>query len=697
MLPVIAASLVVVGGAAPATAAGPGEVRLASHVAASATTTGSGTSFVATTSADGAYVAFSSTAGDLVAGQNDPNGGDDVFLLSRATGTVTLVSHAAGCSTTSGNSVSGFPAISADGAYVTFQSLATDLVPGQADGNGNVDVFLYERATGATSLVSHVPGSPTTTANDFSSSRGISADGAHVTFQSLATNLVAGQNDANGTTDVFLYARATGAVTLVSHTPGQPAQAANGSSTSAVLSADGGWVAFQSVATNLVTGQSDANSATDVFLYSRTTGNISLVSHIPAGAGTTGNGGSSSPAMSADGSYVAFESDATNLATGQSDPGATLDVFLFARSTGAVTLVSHAATSTTTTANGDSGAPSISADGSFVVFESDATNLVAGQSGASGTLDVFLYARATGTLSLVSHTPTSATTTGNGDSGAASISADGNYVVFESVASNLVTGQSDGNSTGDVFLYERSTGVVSLVSHNFASLTTTAAGRSAYPSVSANGNNVSFLSNANNLVANQVDANGGDDVFTYQRQASADGPSPPADFDGNGTTDFSVFRPSSGTWFVHNGAAAIWGTSGDIAVPGDYDGNGTTDFAVFRPSTGIWDVHNGASAQFGTSGDIPVPGDYDGNGTTDFAVYRPSTGTWFVRNGASAIWGTSGDIPVPGDYDGNGTTDFAVFRPSTGTWFVRNGASAQFGTSGDIALPLPDAIRRFFF
>jgi len=130
MLPVVAAGMVVVGEAVPAGAAGPGQVTLASHVAASPTTTGSGSSFVASTSADGAFVAFSSTASDLVAGQSDPNGGDDVFLLSRATGTVTLVSHAAGASTTPGNSVSGFPSVSAEGAYVRFQSLATDLVPG---------------------------------------------------------------------------------------------------------------------------------------------------------------------------------------------------------------------------------------------------------------------------------------------------------------------------------------------------------------------------------------------------------------------------------------------------------------------------------------------------------------------------------------------------------------------------------------
>ncbi len=202
----------------------------------------------------------------------------------------------------------------------------------------------------------------------------------------------------------------------------------------------------------------------------------------------------------------------------------------------------------------------------------------------------------------------------------------------------------------------------------------------------------------------------------------------PADFDGNGTTDVSVFRPSNGTWYVNGGATTTWGTSGDIPVPGnytgtattnvavyrpgsagtwyinggpivawgttgdipvpgDYNGDGTTDIAVFRPSTGTWFVNGGAVTNFGTAGDIPVPGDYNGDGTTDIAVFRPSTGTWYVNGGGITNWGISGDVPVPGDYDGNGTTDIAVFRPSTGTWYVNGGAIVNWGISGDIPEP----------
>jgi subtilisin-like proprotein convertase family protein len=164
----------------------------------------------------------------------------------------------------------------------------------------------------------------------------------------------------------------------------------------------------------------------------------------------------------------------------------------------------------------------------------------------------------------------------------------------------------------------------------------------------------------------------------------------PADFDGNGTTDISVFRPgASAGWFIRNQTGAFFGTTGDLPVPGDYDGNGTTDIAVFRPGVNAgWYIRGQVGSFFGTTGDIPVPGDYDGNGTTDIAVFRPSQGGWFIKGQAGAFWGTTGDIPVPADYDGNGTTDIAVFRPGPSAgWYIKGGTSSFWGTTGDIPVP----------
>ncbi len=174
----------------------------------------------------------------------------------------------------------------------------------------------------------------------------------------------------------------------------------------------------------------------------------------------------------------------------------------------------------------------------------------------------------------------------------------------------------------------------------------------------------------------------------------------PGDYNGDGTTDVAIYRPSINTWFTStdpatNYGAFQWGSAGDIPVPGIYDADNKTDIAVFRPSTGQWFISKSTGGSdainWGQSGDKPVPADYDGDGKTDEAVYRPSEGNWYIRKSSGGTmqqnWGVASDFLVPADYDGDGKDDIAVFRPSTGIWYIISSSGGtradQWGQSGD--------------
>lgn len=166
----------------------------------------------------------------------------------------------------------------------------------------------------------------------------------------------------------------------------------------------------------------------------------------------------------------------------------------------------------------------------------------------------------------------------------------------------------------------------------------------------------------------------------------------PFDFDGDGRTDISIFRPVSGEWWINRSSsgattATRFGNSSDKPVPADFSGDGKTDIAFWRGSTGEWFIlrsENGSflSFTFGANGDLPVAGDFDGDGRADPGVFRPSTGEWFIlkSSGGTIIttFGSAGDVPVAADYDGDGKADIAIFRPSDGSWWYLRSSDSQF-------------------
>jgi len=324
-----------------------------------------------TISPDGRYVAFESGASNLVPG--DTNGWSDVFLRDRHLGTTERVSVATGGS--EGNGQSFYPALSSDARYVAFNSMASNLVPG--DTNGVYDVFVRDRLTHTTERVSVATGGAQ--ANDYSYKPAISADGRFVAFHSAASNLV--PVDTNGRLDVFVRDRLNGTTELVSVATG--GAQGRGDASEACLSSDGRYVAFVSDSTTLVSG--DTNAQWDMFVRDRQNATTERVS-VGIG-GVEADGTCFSGSISGDGRFVAFASNAHNLI-----PGDTLGAHVFARDmvSGAIERVS-VPTDGTLTPHDISEIPSISSGGRYVAFRSSATNLVPGDTNAQ--TDVFLHDR----------------------------------------------------------------------------------------------------------------------------------------------------------------------------------------------------------------------------------------------------------------------------------------------------------------
>lgn len=389
-------------------------------------------------SADGRFVAYSSAASNLVTG--DTNGAPDVFVRDRDTETTSRVSISSDGTQANGGAGDrdGSVAISADGRFVAYSSAASNLVKG--DTNDDQDVFVWDRTTRTTSRVSVA--SDGTQSDGYSAHPSMSSDGRFVAYWSTATNLVPG-DDTQGLGDVFLWDRATGLTSRVS-VPRSGTENDNGS-VDPVISGDGRYVAFNSGSSHLVAG--DTNNEWDVFVWARESRVISLAS--VSTDGTQGNftsGVHGGLAISADGRYVAYPSGATNLVS--DDTNGRQDVFLRDQLTLTTSLVSVA--SDGAQASGDSFAPAISADGSYIAYASTAPDLVPGDT--NNSLDVFLFDRATRAVIQIS--VASDGTPGTSTSTRPAISADGAVITYDSRSSNLVPG--DTNGFTDVFSWQRS-------------------------------------------------------------------------------------------------------------------------------------------------------------------------------------------------------------------------------------------------
>ncbi len=375
-------------------------------------------------SASGRYVAFTSSADNLVDG--DTNSVADIFVYDREADTIERVSVAGDGAQT--DAASAAPVISADGRYVAFESDADNLVAG--DTNGCTDVFVYDRQTGTVERVSVSTGGVQGNLDSLAPS--ISADGRYVAFSSSAMNLVAG--DTNMVADIFVHDLQGATTERVSLADGG-VQANNASETPSI-SGDGRYVAFTSFASNLVAG--DTNGFQDVFVFDRQAQTVERVSVASDGSQGTGD----TPAISADGRYVAFTTSASTLVAG--DTNGVQDVFVHDRTTGETVRASVA--SDGTQANGRSYAPSISGDGGYVVYYSRATNLASGDT--NGVSDIYLRDLTAGRTTRISVTPGGLNA--SGASTDAVISADGHQIAFSSLSTDLLSG-ADTNGVADVF------------------------------------------------------------------------------------------------------------------------------------------------------------------------------------------------------------------------------------------------------
>lgn len=624
-------------------------------------TQGNNASRAADLSADGNLVAFESDATNLVAG--DTNGERDIFVHDRQAATTTRVSVATGAVQANNDSLNA--SLSGDGRFVAFESEATNLVAG--DTNNRNDVFVHDRQTGTTTRVSVATGGAQADGNSVLPA--ISTDGRFVVFHSTATNLVAG--DTNGISDVFVHDRQTGETTRVSVATGGGQGTGSGPAPAfaPAISEDGRFVAFESISTNLVAG--DTNGILDVFIHDRQTVTTTRVS-VPTGGSPQANDESVEPAISGDGRFVVFLSFATNLVPGGTSGNG--DVFVHDRQTNTTTQMSVSTGGVK--GNDFSCNPAISQDGRIVAIFSDATNLIVGDT--NGVRDIFIHNRTVdfdldgdGKADIVWRNTSNGATALWLINGTALASAGfpGGVPLEWQIAG---AGDVNGDGKADVIWRNAISGTVAVWFMD--GLTITSVG---FPG-----------STSTDWDIEQI-----------------------GDLDGNGTADLVWRNTNSGVvavWLLDGatiispgflgGVPAVW----QIVGIGDVNGDGKAD-VIWRNNTGIvaiWLMNGVTITSVGFPGSAPLDfefagsGDVEGNGTTDLFWRNTNNGSvvlWFMNGTTIASSGNVTSLPsnmeieVVEDTNGDGRPDLVIRNTTTGVVSVLLGGGGT-GSPGSVPL-----------
>lgn len=469
------------------------------------------------------------------------------------------------------------------GRFLLIQSEATGLIPGQLDFNSGKELFLLDLWKDQAFLLSRHYENPLLTvgSNGVLSSNSfrprMTPDAEFVVFESWGSSMVAGQIDTNGSTDVFVWERATDELELISHLPEQPSVTGDAASTFATISADGRFIAFSSRASNLVVDAVDSNDAYDVFVLDRELSEMRLVSRSVAKSSNSGNDDSWAPVLRHDGASLIFSSDATDLVAGVVDANGASDVFEWSASTEAVTLLSSRFDSPLATANGASGFWKRSSDDRFLTLSSLATDLEAGVTDGNAALDVYLLDRSNRQMKLVSHQAASTTTAGNGESRITGMSDDGRYLTLSTRATDLVAGMTDGNSGRDIVQWDRATDLTRLVSHAYSSPLISGDGECLDSGGSASGRYVSFLSLAENHVSGVTDSNNSTDLFVWDRDSGQIRLASHREHESLTTGDSGIFD----SVMTRDGAIIAFNSASDDYDFDDADGNGVADNFVW--------------------------------------------------------------------------------------------------------------------